>query len=277
MAETDLTKTCTKCGESKPLKAFHTQPHGKYGVKGQCRTCANVVRRQREARRTLEEKSHAAKSSKRRYHQNYEQRQQSMRAWRQKNQDHLKQFDHNRRERQNLLARLRRARNPAKKRAAHKAWRESNKAYVKAANKAWRVAHPEQLKTNNKNWKQHNRDKVIVLHAKRRARQEALPATFTDEQAQFARQYFHYACAVCGNEEGFQWMIGFDHWIPIVATNCPGTVATNMIPLCHGLGGCNNRKHDKDPHAWLLEQFGTRKAAAILRKIETYFAIVSPS
>jgi hypothetical protein len=47
-----------------------------------------------------------------------------------------------------------------------------------------------------------------------------------------------------------------------------------MIPLCHGNGGCNNKKGRKDPGHWLVEQFGTRKAAQILKKIEAYFAVV---
>jgi len=48
-----------------------------------------------------------------------------------------------------------------------------------------------------------------------------------------------------------------------------------MIPLCHGLGGCNNSKSDKDPEPWLTKRFGKRKAAVILKRIHAYFALVA--
>jgi hypothetical protein len=62
-----------------------------------------------------------------------------------------------------------------------------------------------------------------------------------------------------------------DHWIPLSSPGCPGTVATNMVPLCHGIGGCNNSKCDRDPQGWLLEKFGERKALEILERIPAYF------
>jgi hypothetical protein len=49
-----------------------------------------------------------------------------------------------------------------------------------------------------------------------------------------------------------------------------------MIPLCHGVGGCNNSKKDKDPETWLIARVGKRKAATILKRIRAYFALVAP-
>ena len=123
-------------------------------------------------------------------------------------------------------------------------------------------------------WTKANPEKANAHNRKRKTAKRGLPSTFTHEEQAFCRQYFHYACAICSKEEGFQWLIGLDHWIPLKSSACPGTVATNMIPLCHGNGGCNNKKGRKDPGQWVTEQFGTRKAAAILKKIEAYFAAV---
>lgn len=39
------TKTCSKCGVTKPITEFHKQPDGKYGVAGQCAECKNDNRR----------------------------------------------------------------------------------------------------------------------------------------------------------------------------------------------------------------------------------------
>ena len=37
-----MTKTCTKCQETKALEEFHKQKTGKHGVRGQCKVCVNA-------------------------------------------------------------------------------------------------------------------------------------------------------------------------------------------------------------------------------------------
>lgn len=92
--------------------------------------------------------------------------------------------------------------------------------------------------------------------------------------------YWHHACAICGNEEGVYWTLAYDHFIPLASPACPGTTAGNMLPLCHtrraaplGTPCCNNAKSSKDPHVWLVERYGARKAAQIERRIAAYFAL----
>jgi hypothetical protein len=113
-----------------------------------------------------------------------------------------------------------------------------------------------------------------VYQSARRALVRSLPATFTAEDERFMHQYWGFSCAACGNQEGFQWTLALDHWIAITAPDCPGTVATNIVPLCHGSGGCNNSKHNRDAQEWLIERFGARKARTIAKHIAAYFAIV---
>lgn len=138
--------------------------------------------------------------------------------------------------------------------------RQRKAAKVHATERAYRLAHPE---------------KSRLKEQLRRTRKYELPYTFRYADETFCRAYFDHACAVCGNQEGFQWTIAMDHWIPLKSSACPGTIATNMIPLCHGLGGCNNSKLHRNPDVWLIERFGPRKAAQILKKIHAYFALVS--
>jgi hypothetical protein len=109
---------------------------------------------------------------------------------------------------------------------------------------------------------------------RRLAQKRGLPHTFMPTDRLFMLQYWHYACALCGNQEGFTWTLALDHFIPLSSPRCPGTVATNIIPLCHGEGGCNNMKGSKEPQAWLRERYGARKAARILTAIQTYCAVV---
>lgn len=136
-----------------------------------------------------------------------------------------------------------------------------------------RVITPER-KAHQKQWAQENRPRLRHYGSLRRARVKGLPSTFTEEEQHFCRAYFHYACAICGKEEGFQWTLVMDHWIPINSANCPGTVSTNMIPLCNGVSGCNTSKQDTPAEHWLIRRFGKHKASAILRKIDAYFAAV---
>ena len=42
--ELTLTKKCNKCGEDKPLDAFHVQPRGKFGRNGRCKACRSGKR-----------------------------------------------------------------------------------------------------------------------------------------------------------------------------------------------------------------------------------------
>lgn len=64
-----------------------------------------------------------------------------------------------------------------------------------------------------------------------------------------------------------------DHWIALTdsRTDNPGTVVENIIPLCHGWGGCNNNKRNRDAAEWLTKKLGPRKAKKKLAEIQAYF------
>lgn len=124
------------------------------------------------------------------------------------------------------------------------------------------------------------RARMYTYEANKRARKKSLPHSFTIEQRAFAIEYFHNSCAVCGRQlfDLFgEHKLAFDHWIPLSSPECPGSTVTNLIPLCHGVNGCNNSKHARDPHEWLTARYGKRRAQAIIDRIEAYFAIVGQS
>lgn len=122
---------------------------------------------------------------------------------------------------------------------------------------------------------------VRVYAERRRARKRSLPDTLTHDEWQRALAYFGNRCAVC--ERVFEDAPALrsktaDHWIPLSSPHCPGTVATNIVPLCgesaDGSGGCNHSKGAKLPDEWLKERYGDIAAAEILNRIEAYFAWV---
>lgn len=113
-----------------------------------------------------------------------------------------------------------------------------------------------------------------VYYHNRRARLRGLPHTFTRDEWSRCRDYFNGCCAVCGRQGKDLFKthtIAADHWIPLANPDCPGTVATNMLPLCHGEDGCNNTKWAKHPNDWLFQVYGKQKAATILKRVNTYF------
>lgn len=108
---------------------------------------------------------------------------------------------------------------------------------------------------------------------RRRARKLTLPDTLTMEEWVFALEYFHGCCAACGRQlmDLFgSHTVAMDHWIPLTSPDCPGTIASNIIPLCHGLNGCNNSKYNRDAFEWLVWKFGTNEAQRIMTKINGY-------
>lgn len=110
-----------------------------------------------------------------------------------------------------------------------------------------------------------------VYKQKRRVREVQLPYCFSGDDWQRSLDYFQNHCAACGRPRGLWHTLAPDHWIPISSPLCPGTVPTNMIPLCHGTDGCNNSKCGKLPEQWLVDRFGARKAKQILKRINDYF------
>jgi predicted HNH restriction endonuclease len=105
----------------------------------------------------------------------------------------------------------------------------------------------------------------------RQARKRSLSNTFTPTQWQQALDYFNGCCAVCGNQlkDLFgEVTVHADHWIPLTSSECPGTIATNMICLCNK---CNLSKHNTMPVVWLRRRYSERKARQIEKRIAEYF------
>jgi hypothetical protein len=269
-------KTCTKCGESKPETefSFHRRPGAPNRRDTQCKACKSADTRQwaathREHRHAYNVMTYAEHADERRaYGRTYSAtHRESINAYNRGRyaanpeplREKVRRYNANNLEQVRAAARERIAQDPQPNRARVKAWRKRFPEKKRAQNQAWDKANPE--KTRNK-----------VL--RKRARRRGVPDTFTLDEQQFCRQYWQQACAVCGREEGFAWVLAFDHVIPLADPACPGTVASNMIVLCDGTEGCNSSKGAKPARAWLRERVGPRKAHAILKKIDAYFEAV---
>jgi hypothetical protein len=142
----------------------------------------------------------------------------------------------------------------------------------------FRQNHPEYEKNYRKPYRKRSPHVPQGCRARRAARKRGLPAQWTKQDWMRALAHWQNACAVCGNQEGLFWTLVPDHWIPLSHPSCPGTIPTNIIPLCHNRRGnyqsCNNTKTNRDPVTWLEDKLGIRKATQKLRAIHDYFESV---
>lgn len=166
--------------------------------------------------------------------------------------------------------------NPEKAYEAGRRWRTANAEQARENTRRWSQANAERERNNRRLWQRQNYDKIRASKHRRRACKVNLPATFTAEHERIALDYFNGCCAVCERplrDLFATHTVAMDHWIPL--SKGGGTTPDNMIPLCHGKGGCNNRKGSKHPVGWLQSQYGKRKASIILARIEAYFAHIN--
>ena len=274
--DSDNLKRCSKCGEWKPRTEFAKCSAKKDGLHPICRQCDNQRRRDHYAANADRERNNKAKY----FAANRETLRARGRAYRTANIDAVRERDRARiaanRDERNRKKREAYAANPAKHReqarmsqAKH---RERRKEYQSRYQRANKDALREYMRAYLYEWNQSDQGKRSIRAAqlRRRARKRSLPDTFTADDWQAALAHFGGCCAVCGRPPGLWHILAADHWIPLSSPDCPGTVPWNIVPLCHGTGGCNNSKWNRCAGEWLTERFGQRKAAAIQRRVEAF-------
>lgn len=174
----------------------------------------------------------------------------------------------------NARMRERYAQDPTGWKARHARYYGKNQTRIAKRQRLVRLKNQEHINDRRRKWRKKNRENCLLIARlwshKRRSILRNLPYSYTKEHWQYAKQYWGFACAVCGNQEGFLWTLAMDHWCGVTNPACPGTVPWNIIPLCQGIGGCNNQKAKRDPFQWLCDKLGVRKARKKLKEIEAF-------
>lgn len=285
------TKQCSQCREVKPLREFHRHARYKDGYRGVCKKCraANEGFRYRppaqEGYRRCKDckqefpattdyfyagsgnwlNSYCKSCTKARsgnwYRANTERANDSAREWQARN-----------REKRREIGRNWWRNNPEKRRAYYlrtyaRHLERGREWYQRNIDRARELS-----RLRSREWRARDPNAYRAVVQRRLARKRALPDAFTHVDWQTALTHFGGSCAVCDRPPGLWHTLAMDHWIPLTDPNCPGTVPTNIVPLCHGTDGCNNSKHSREPKDWLISKFGPAKAARILARIEAYFA-----
>lgn len=267
-------KTCHKCRKTKPIHEFNKLTKSKDGYQAKCRQCEKDYRTANQERIKIRVKRYCDA--------HVEQARIRTKNWAAQNKDKIREY---------------RASNKEKIARDLREWKRDNAEYVKEYQRRYRSENKEAIRTQEKahrtkrrehyrhvarEYKQRNRAKIIeqkrVSAQRRNARKVSLPDTLTNEQWAYCLEYWNYRCVIC--ERPFDDLFGertvaADHWIPLSSPDCPGTVANNILCLCHGIGGCNNEKHSFNPIEWLEKKLGKRKAKKKLKEIREYFEIIN--
>lgn len=234
----DEMKQCTKCKVWMPATSdyFHRTKRQRCGLNPHCKRCRAAIEKAGKQRYREANKDRLAEYNRRYAQENKGMVNEKSRRYARRHPDRIKHS---------------RARNYAK---CGEIYRQQHKEYTKS--------HPEIVNARNN---------------RRRASKRNLPNGFTSIDWLACCAYFSGRCAVCGYAPDHHRKLAMDHWIPLSdpRPENPGTVPTNIVPLCHGLGGCNNSKKSSDPIEWLNVKFGQVQATEILARIETYFVHVA--
>jgi len=249
-------RECVVCKRSLDLTEDNFRPAGSGHLRRKCRMCERELRAQKSS--TLEQKKQL------RGHRSTPEYKAMQHQWDVEfNQRHPDYHKNRYAENKDEIKKRRRekyAANLEKSRAQERRKYERRKQRALAQNISVRRNKNKLAKSTHKQ--------------RRRSIKRGLPTKFTVLDWQRAIEYFNGCCAVCGRP--LRDLLGshtesMDHWIPLSSPDCPGTIPANIVPLCHGLGGCNNSKGAKVASVWLTERFGKRGAREVLRRIEAYF------
>lgn len=163
--------------------------------------------------------------------------------------------------------------------ACVKEYQIKNAERIAANNRRWQRENPDKARAAQKRWYEKDVERAkaqqVATQHQRRAQLANALDNFTLQDWRYALEYFNGCCAVCGrqmNDMFGEFYPAQDHWIPL--SKGGHNIPENIIPLCHGKGGCNNRKNATPPQEWLEREFGKKKAKEILARIEQFFATV---
>jgi len=253
-------KHCPQCDKSFPAtnEYFHRRRRSKDGLNELCKPC--TLAKNREAY-VKNREFHIARN--RKYYQEN----------RDKLLDQKSQYGKSNRQKINTYQRKRRSENPEKVRNYERQYRLKNPDKILNKSRKYYAENREEVrKYANKYYAEYrlknleaSRNSEKIDSQNRRARKANLPDTLTGEQWADCVEYFEGKCVACGSDAN----LTIDHWIPLKNKDCPGTIASNIVPLCFS---CNSSKSDRDAYEWATWKFGKNNGKKIVDKILAYFS-----
>ncbi len=144
-------KTCTKCGEDKPLSEFHNRTSSKDGKKAACRKCSNAA-----SKKWRESSAEHVRAYEKAYReQNKEAVRERTRRWREENAEYCSNY-----------SKRRRQEDPERYRINKREWYRNNAQHARAYSRRWKEENPGKAKEHRARWIEENRERL--LSARRR-------------------------------------------------------------------------------------------------------------
>jgi hypothetical protein len=271
----DDMKRCWDCKQVLPANpdVFSRNKMNSDGLSGQCKVCATRYRRANRERIIERKKRYYAENSKT-INERFKDKTTNDPEFRAKylarRKEHYYEHHEEIREKQKL--------NYKENIEKHRIYRATRKEYNSEYNREYYQRNREQIRQSHQKWYQsnleENRKRKAIYTNLRRKLKLSLPTNFSLSDWSYALEYFEHKCAICGREANSDGLsMSMDHWIPISDPRPDnlGTVPENIVPLCHGLDGCNNSKSNLDPKIWLIRKLGAEAGLAKLAEVEAYF------
>ncbi len=171
-----------------------------------------------------------------------------------------------------LYHKIRTKEQPESKKGRRDRYKANHPDRVRSAKLKWQSENKETRREICNRSAKKNRQKRRINVIQYRTRKAGLECRFTHDDWDRCLSYWNYCCAVCGRPRGLWHTLAMDHWIPLTSPECPGTIPSNIVPLCQGADGCNQSKQDQDAYQWLINRFGERKAKSVIAHIKQYFS-----
>ncbi len=130
-----------------------------------------------------------------------------------------------------------------KRLAGMRRWRLAHPEKCRASNRKCYLANPKKYVANARRWRRSNPEALTAITHRRLARKRA-GGSFTSAEWIDLKIFYCLRCLCCGKTDRQLKRLGRvlapDHVKPL-AKGGRNDIA-NIQPLCHGRGGCNNRK-----------------------------------
>ena len=239
------TKRCSKCGEWKNHSEFCKDARLKDGIKGICKTCFSVRRKEIRSldidavRAAARHYAHTHKDKIKQYSESY----------------HRTHADEIRQRRHEYYIKNKNALAPARKRYA-----DEHREIQRKRNAEYYKSHEVELRKYQHLYRKTQRGREVARLAKRirRARRLNLPATLTSSEWKTILEAYDHRCAYCGTQFKLTSELHQEHVVPV--NQGGGYTVDNIVPSCCK---CNHKKGARTP-----EMAGMQKRVPKMKQLK---------
>ena len=139
-----------------------------------------------------------------------------------------------------------------------------NKKMFKEKHKRYWEENKDKIINKHREWLNNNKERIRINAQKRRSKKKKLPSTLTEEDWDYALDFFENRCCYCGKKT----FLTQDHFVP--ANDGGGYVPENIVPACLS---CNSKKRISSFHEWYetTEFYSEERKEKILVFLESRF------